>query len=437
MTLSDQSPSTTPGSTTAPSTDTLGTPMRKRSGTIGLGVAIAIAIVLLLVGIGGGYFLGVYETKSSTPVTQVTETGSSLLYPLMQIWGPNYTKFDSSVSVSSVSSGSGAGQTAALKGTFDIGGSDAYLANASHEGVLNVPVAISAQLIYYNLPGMTGHLNLNGTLLAMIYGGAITSWNDTLIRNAQSPAIDSNLGNLSSAEQKITVIYRGDSSGDTFLFTTLCNMSWKGFPFANSTSGFSGIATKLSNTQSETGNSQMVTGVEAIEGGIAYIGISYMSKVSGANVNYAALGDNTTLPNGNYTAASGHYILPTATTISNDANLGLTHLNYNYYGLAVSLIQGGFRGSAINNTPGGGGTDPLAGETGTNGAYPIVNLEYALIRDSPTGSVGSGALVDTVQFLQWAASLGNNAIYLHQVGFVPLTTLVLGYDQEELASVTA
>ncbi len=65
--------------------------MRKRSGTIGMGVAIALAVVLLLVGIGGGYFLGAYETKTSKSVTQITETGSTLLFPLMQIWGPNYT----------------------------------------------------------------------------------------------------------------------------------------------------------------------------------------------------------------------------------------------------------------------------------------------------------------------------------------------------------
>lgn len=404
---------------------------------VGMGVAIAIAIVLLAIGIGGGYFLGVYVTKTSSSVTQITETGSTLLYPLMQIWGPNYTKFNSAVSLSTAPSGSGAGQTAALKGTFNIGASDAYLVNATKNGVLNVPVAISSQLVYYNLPGITQHLNLNGTLLAYIYGGKITSWNDTLIRDAQSPAVDSNLGNLTTAEQKITLIYRYDSSGDTFLFSTLCNMSWGKFPFTNSTSAFSGIATKLSNTQSETGNSEMVSGVEAIEGGIAYIGISYKHTVSGANVNYAALGDNTTLANGNYSVAKDDFILPTNTTISNDANLGLTHLSYKTFGLADSMILGGFRNSPVNNTPGGGGTDPTVGETGTNGAYPIVNLEYSLIRSAPYGStVSAGALKDTVEFLQWAISLGNDPQYLSQVGFVPLTTEVLGYDQQEFASVS-
>jgi len=50
--------------------------------------------------------------------------------------------------------------------------------------------------------------------------------------------------------------------------------------------------------------------------------------------------------------------------------------------------------------------------------------------------VSAGALKDTVEFLQWAISLGNDPQYLSQVGFVPLTTEVLGYDQQEFASVS-
>jgi phosphate transport system substrate-binding protein len=396
---------------------------------------IAIAVVLLLVGIGAGYALGVYETKTSKPLTQITETGSSLLYPLMQIWGPNYTSYNPYVAVSSTSSGSGAGQTGAIHATFNIGGSDAFLKNASADNVLNVAVAISSQLVYYDLPGVTAHLNLNGTLLAMIYGQTIKSWTDPLIEAAQSPATDAQIN--STTTTAITLDKRSDSSGDTFLFTSICNMSWSKFPYPASTSGLSGLSSVAGSTvQPETGNSGMVSGVEAQPGAIAYIGISYMSKVSGTGVNYAALGDNLTLKDGTYanSTALANYILPTPQNIGFDANLGLTHLNYAYYGLAVNLILGGVPGTAVNISAGAGGTNPsVASPT----PYPIVNLEYAIIQKSPTGStVTSGALTATVEFLEWAISSGNNAVYLDQVGFIPLTTQVLGYDEQELASVT-
>ncbi len=300
--------------------------------------------------------------------------------------------------------------------------------------MLNVPVAISSQLAYYNLPGVNGHLDLNGTVLAMIYGQTITSWTDPLILAAQSPSIQSNLENLSGADATITVEKRSDSSGDTFLWTSYCNMSWSKFPYPASTSGLSGLTG--SHVLPETGNSGMVTGLEGQPGAIAYIGISYMHDVSGSGLNYAALGDNLTLANGSYanSTARANYILPTPTTIAQDTDLGLTHLNYAYYGLAINMILGGVPGTAVNISAGAGGTNPSVSDPTP---YPIVNLEYAIIQKSPTGStVTSGALLATVEFLQWAISGGNNAIYLNQVGFIPLTTLVLGYVEQELATVT-
>jgi len=416
-----------------------------------MGAAIAIAVVLLIVGVAAGYFVGAYYNKGTTSTStggscttqQITESGSSLLFPLMQIWGPNYTKVNSCVVLSPDSTGSGAGQSGAETGTVNIGASDAYLSNASATNVLNVPAAISAQLVYYNLPGVTGHLNLNGTVLGMIYAGVITTWADPLILAAQSSAVQTQLKALTGTEAGITTIIRADSSGDTFLFTSLCYMSYSAWPFGTpKTSGLSGD--KIPGVISETGNSGMVTGVTGQVGGIAYIGISYEGQVAAkgvAGVNYAAVGDNLSL------SASGginplNYILPTPTNISYDANLGLTHLQYATYGLSVGLILGGSPAGAIALNLGAGGTNPTATSPTP---YPIVNLEYTLIKQAPTGTiVTSAALAATVDFLQWAITDGNYALgqaagtpsaYIEAVNFLPLTPEVLGYDQQVLASV--
>lgn len=419
-----------------PKTESLSSPSRRRSGQIGTGVAVAIAVVLLLVGIGGGYVLGTALSKSSTKVVQLTETGSTLLYPLMKIWGPNYTSFNPHVTLSVLGTGSGTGQSAAENGKYNIGASDAYVANFTQTSIINVPVAISSQLVYYNLPGLTGHLRLNGTVIAMIYNQTITSWTNPLIVHAQTgknqKALNATIG---TAANTITLFKRSDASGDTFLFTSLCYMAWSGFAYTPATNGLQGLATKGSSTVvPEQGNGGMVTGIEGAPGGIAYIGISYENLVHGSGVNYAALGDNESL-----TAAGGlvpgNYILPSPQNISDDANLGLSNLNYATDGLAVSLILGGVKDTLVTPADfGKGGTNAVPGTH----PYPIVNLEYALIKTAATTStVTSTTLADTVAFLEWAISLGNAPKYLDQVGFIPLTEGVLGLDMQTLGQVQA
>jgi phosphate transport system substrate-binding protein len=412
-----------PGGTTTTDQITSSSPSRKRSGVVSTGAAVAIAIVLLLIGIGGGYFLGMELNKSTTKTstTTVTETGSSLLFPLMESWGPNYTAYNPSVILSPASSGSGTGQADAEQGLVDIGASDGYLANASATSLVNVPVAISSQLVWYNLPGVTGHLNLNGTVLAMIYAGNITTWNNPWILAAQPTSIQTQLNGLSS--ETIHVIARGDSSGDTFLFTSYCEMSWSGWPFGAGNAVLSGD--KVPGIAFDTGNAGMVTGVEGQSGAIAYIGISYKADVTGSGLNYAALGDNNSL-----SALGGvdpaNYVLWSPANVTTDANLGLTHLDFTNYGLAVSLILGGSPYGAITLKTGGGGTTPVTGTT----PYPIVNLEYSLVKT--TVRANSQPIV---LFLEWAISYGNLPQYLNPVGFVPLTPEVAGYDMQELATV--
>jgi len=416
-------------------------PSRKRSGTIGMGIAIAIAVVLLLVGIGGGYFLGKALTKtssSSTSTVQITELGSSLLYPLMEKWGPNYTAYNPSVILSPAAGGSGAGQSNAEQGLVNIGASDGYLANASATSLINVPVAISAQLVYYNLPGIpvSEHLNLNGTVLAMIYSQVITAWNSPWILNAQNATVKAQLTALSS--QTIYLVKRSDASGDTFLFSSLCQMSWSGWTYGNSTSALSGLSG--TNVIGATGNSGVVSALEKQTNSIGYVGISYYSSASFGSpaLGYAALGDNSSLSAVGGTVAA-NYVLPTPTNISYDANLGLTHLDFAQYQTAVSLILGGSPLGAIHLTNGAGGTAPTAQYPTP---YPDTNLEYTLIKTSPTGNiVTSAALAATVEFLEWAISKGNFAPTggpsgeIQGVNFVPLTAEVIGYDMQELATV--
>jgi phosphate transport system substrate-binding protein len=406
------------------------TPMRRRSGQISKGLAIVLAVVLLAVGLGGGYGLATYLAKSPSPL-QLTETGSSLLYPLFESWAPNYTSFNSHVALSVASSGSGAGQAGAENGKFNIGASDAYLTNFTQTNVLNVPVATSSQLVYYYLQGVSYHLNLNGSVLAQIYDQTITSWTSPLIEGAQNSTVNAQLN--ATPVKTITLLKRADSSGDTFIFASYCFQSYKDFDYSVNTSAFSGLKSSTT-VVSETGNSGMVDGIKGTPGGIAYIGISYKSDLNGvANVNYAALGDNLSL------SASGgtnpaNYVLWSTQNVTYDVGLGLQNLNYATDGLAISLIMGGVPTTVVTAADEGkGGTSPTMADPTP---YPIVNLEYTIIKAAPTGStVSSGNLAATVAFLEWAITFGNAANYLNPIGFVALTSQVVLLDLETLESV--
>ncbi len=389
---------------------------RRAAGYTAAVVAI-VAVVLLVVGIGAGIAVQRYALGGGGPgnaAVTISETGSSLIFPLFQLWGPAYGKLYTNVNVVPASTGSGTGISSAEAGTVDIGGTDAYINStvSSQYHLLDLATAISAQLVFYNLPGISAHLNLNGSTIAKIYAGTITKWNDPLIV-AANPGV-------SLPDQTIVPIHRSDGSGDTFMFTQFCYLSWSGWPY-----GYGTTVSWLSSSPGGQGNSGMVTTLQNTQYGIAYIGISYKSQATSAGLTYAALGDQAANVNG---TSPANYILPTPQNISEDANLGLQYLQPP--SLAISLILGGVPG-AITLTKGGGGTLPTSANPTP---YPIVNLENLLIS---VNSANPSHMKDVVQFLGWALSYGQSgAQFMNQVNFLPLTPAVIGYDMLALEGVS-
>jgi phosphate transport system substrate-binding protein len=391
-------------------------PSRARRGTLTTGVAVGIAVILLVVGLGGGYLIGKNLATSSSgngPSYTITETGSTLIYPLMNLLGPNFTALYPNIQVSPAGTGSGTGISSAEAGLVDIGGTDAYLTPsvAAQHNLINVPIAISAQLVFYNLPGVNVHLNLNGTILAMIWAGKITQWNNPLIE-AANPGV-------SLPAQTIIPLHRSDGSGDTFMFTSLCYLSWSGWP-----GGYGTTYSWQAGQPGYQGNSGMVTGLSDTKYGIAYIGISYLAEAQAAGLQYAALGDQAANVNGLNPA---NYILPSPANISMDANLALQNLQPP--SVAISLILGGVPG-ATHLQLGQGGTMPTSTYPTP---YPDTNLEYTLISTHPASPAKQKWVV---AFLEWALSYGNLPAYMQAVHFLPLTAEVIGYDMQALSSVS-
>jgi phosphate transport system substrate-binding protein len=338
-------------------------------------------------------------TPAKTPET-ITETGSSLLYPLMGTWTAAYQKqFPVSasssapiVTIETGSTGSGTGITDASTGTINIGASDAYLSSSdlqTYPSMENIALAISAQQINYNLPTVKKPLKLDGTVLTQIYTGKITKWND--------PAIAALNPGVSLPALTIVPLHRADSSGDTFLFTSYLNAQ-DSSGWASSNVGTSISWPNVSGALAETGNGGMVTGCAATKGCIAYIGISYLAKTQAAGLGEAEL------KNG-----AGQFEAPTPATISAEASAMTSKTPPNE---TLSMIN-----------------------ANATGGYPIVNYEYAIVNKKQT----NGTVAEDIRaFLHWAVHTGQDGTtYLDAVDFQPLPSSVVTLSDNQIAKIGA
>jgi phosphate transport system substrate-binding protein len=147
--------------------------------------------------------------------TQLNGAGATFPFPLYSKWFDEYRKVKPAVTVNYNSIGSGGGIKALLEGTVDFGASDAPMneeeMKKSKSPVVHVPTVLGAVVVSYNLPQLTKPLRLSGEVIADIFLGQITKWNDAklaaLNKGAALPATD------------ILVVYRSDGSGTTSIFT--------------------------------------------------------------------------------------------------------------------------------------------------------------------------------------------------------------------------
>ena len=318
-------------------------------------------------------------TALETPPTStvhLTEDGSSLLYPLYKAWASGFQSLHSNISSTSGNDGSGTGITDAETGTVDIGASDAYLppATASQYPTLeNIPTAISAQVIAYNVPGVTTHLKLDGTVLSDMYDGTIKNWND--------PAIAHLNPGVTLPSLAVVPVHRSDSSGDTFLFTTYLAdavpSGWAAHEGASPAASFPSVSGGLA----EKGNSGMVAGCGATKGCVAYIGISYLSDIASAGLHYAELQNK-----------AGTFELPTKASIEAEA-------------------------SSFTNVPANGSISLIYGPAA--GGYPIINFEYLIVKTNQSSASTAQAIK---ALIAWAMDPknGNGSTYLTPVNFQPL-----------------
>lgn len=146
---------------------------------------------------------------------QINGAGATFPYPLIDLWRVEYNKLYPNVNLNYQSIGSGGGVKQHTEKTVNFGASDAPLKQAESDlapGTLHIPEAIGGVVVVYNLPEIKEKgLKLTGEIIADIYLGKITKWND--------PKITELNPNAKLPKQDIIPARRSDGSGTTFVFT--------------------------------------------------------------------------------------------------------------------------------------------------------------------------------------------------------------------------
>jgi phosphate transport system substrate-binding protein len=331
---------------------------------------IALLVVLPLVGCGGSGGGGSGESKV------LVGAGSTLVAPLVAQWSSDYAK-QTGVTNTYGAIGSGGGIAQITARTVDFGASDAPLTAdqaAACKDCVQLPWALGATLASYHLDGASGKLKLSGPVLADIFLGKITRWND--------PAIAKLNAGAKLPATTITPVYRSDGSGDTYAFSDfLAKVSpeWK---------AKLGVSTQVSFPKGigGKGNDGVASVIGRMNGAIGYLGISY---VFGNKLQYALIQN-----------AAGTYPVPGPGTITAAGNSAKAIPADN----AISI------------------TNPPASAPD---AYPISTFTYVLF---PTSSGKAKTLRDFVTY-----AIGPGQKFATQLQFAPLPAKVVTADEQTLA----
>jgi phosphate transport system substrate-binding protein len=336
----------------------------------GLALIAAAAIALTAIAAAGA--------KSND--TTISGAGSSFVAPLVSTWTPAIgSAFGYTVQYSPV--GSGAGIAAITNRQVDFGASDAPLSTdqaSACKSCLQIPWALSATSVAYNIPGAPTHLNLDGKTISKIFLGQITNWNDRAIKALNKGA--------SLPDLKITPVFRSDGSGTSYNFTdylSAVNAEWKSkigvstqpaFPAGVGAKGSGGVAGVVSRT----------------DGAVTYVDVAYALK---NHIRFAAVRN-----------AAGKFLYPSLRRI-----------------LAAA--------QAFPKVPANNEMHIVNPPKSAALAYPIATFTYVIVPQQTSHAA------ELRKLIFWALTQGQKPEYESKLMFAPLTKPVLVAAEKTLKTI--
>ncbi len=310
----------------------------------------------------------------------INGAGATFPYPIYSKWFDEYGKANPGVVFNYQSIGSGGGIKQISAKTVDFGATDgpmnAEQLTAAPGRIIHIPTVMGAVVVAYNLNGVSAGLKLSGDVVADIFLGKITQWND--------PRITEQNDGVSLPNIPIVVVRRSDGSGTSYIFTdylSKVSSAWK----------------------AKVGKGTSVNWPVGL-GGKGNEGVSGMVKQTPGSIGYVELvyAKQNDLPYASIKNQSGSYIEPSLESTSKAAD-GVT-------------IPEDFRASVVDSS--------------NPGAYPIASFTWLLIyKDMDNHAKGESI----VNFIKWAITDGQQ--YAETLGYAPLPANVVQMIQQKLDQV--
>ena len=332
------------------------------------------------------------DAPDSSKEYNLTGAGATFPFPLIDLWRVEYNNVYNNVNLNYQSIGSGGGIKQHIEKTVNFAASDKPMSDSERElapGTLHIPESIGGVVMVYNIPEVPGKgLKLTGDVIAGIFLGEITRWND--------PAIADRNPGLNLPDKEIVTAHRSDGSGTTFIFTdylSVVSPEWdekigkgKSVPWP------SGLAA--------AGNEGVAGIVKSTEYAIGYIELAYAFQ-TGMSYAFVENGDKT------------DFIEPTLDSISAASS-----------GVADSLpaAEESWVGVSLVNAPGAN-------------SYPLASFTYLLVYDdlkSVTNDKDQAKAV--VHLIHWMITDGQE--FSASLLYVPLADKVTELGKQGLSKVT-
>lgn len=318
-------------------------------------------------------FVGCAEKSESAPPSEIVAelhgAGATFPYPLYSRWFNQYSA-DHKVSINYESVGSGSGIERLIAGTVDFAAtdvpmSDAESARVTGARVLHVPMVLGSVALTFNLPSLEGALRLTPDVIAAIFLGEITRWNDPRLQEINQHIV--------LPDESLLVVHRADESGTSFVFSdylSTVSERWAAGPGrGRSISWPAGSPAR--------GNEGVSAQVKQTVGSIGFVESSY------ARLNR--------LPTARVRNASGKFTSPAAFEVAAAAVSALDTVR-GPADLRVSIV----------NAPG-------------TQAYPIASFSWLLIAPDAIGAGEYGLLL---RFMEWALNEGD--LMARELGYEPI-----------------
>ena len=321
-------------------------------------------------------------TTATAQKVQINGAGATFPNPIYSKWFAEYNRMHPNVEINYQSIGSGGGIRQLTAQTVFFGATDGPMTNdqifAAGAPILHLPTVLGGVVPVYEIPGVSGEIRFTGRILADIFLGKITRWND--------PAIKSVNPNLNLPNLDITVVHRSDGSGTSYIW---CDYLSKVSPDYRKTVG---VATSVNWSVGVGGKgNEGVSGlVKQTPGAIGYVELIYaiQNKISYRSVQNA----------------SGEFVRATTETVSNAA------------AQAARSMPKDFRVS-ITNAPG-------------HDVYPVSSFTWLLFYENPKDKQRARIMKD---FVKWALTEGQR--FAPDLGYAPLPAEVVNQEMQALGRI--